>query len=230
MNSQNNLTTAKIRRMLLIAALLICPFLAMQTSNAQQPTVTATLLGSTSVGGPYSQTITITQNQQFFMQLAVTTNFDSSGYTVFYLSNNGSGLFRLVSRVNLSPIHPMTMMPVFNDPTTPDGVAFGGNAGLLDPVNDFDLGYTGDSFNNQPGGSYSLQMITVNTLNAPVGTYTILTDRGVMTDRTGGGFVDRPFSAMLTINVIPEPTTIGLAVVGGGMLLVAAWRKRRSRV
>ena len=230
MNSLTNLTTAKIRRMFLIAALLICPVLAVQNGNAQGPTATGTLTGS---GG--SSTINITGNQQFTLTLAISTNFEAGGYTVFYLvSNNGSGLFQIVGRMNLSPMHPATMMPVFNDPTTPDSSAFGGMNGIMDPfagANPMgsDFGYTGDQTNNQPMGSYSLQMITINALNAPVGQYFIMTDRAIMTDRTGGGFEDRPFMTMATINVIPEPTTVGLAVIGGGMLLVAGWRKRRAR-
>jgi hypothetical protein len=221
MNSQINLP-ATVRRTLLIAALVICPFLAINSSNAQS-TATATLLS----GG--SNSISIGANQSFQLTLSVTTNFVSSGYTVFYqTSPNGSGLFRITARQNLSPVHPVTGINVFNDPTTADGTAFGGNAGLLDPVNDFDLGYTGDQTNNQAAGSFTLQRITITALNVPVGTYTIFLDRGVMTDRTGGGFNDVPMMASITIN-IPEPTTVGLAVVGGGALLIGEWRKRRAR-
>ena len=52
-----------------------------------------------------------------------------------------------------------------------------------------------------------------------------------MTDRTGGGFNDVPMTASFTITVlaVPEPTTVGLAVLGGGVLLIGAWRKRRAR-
>ncbi len=217
------MTAANLRRFLLVAALVVCPLLA----NAQ-----STATGSLTVGGMSS--ITITGNQQFVMNLGVTTNFPASGYTVFYQTGmNGSGLFQLISRVNTSPINPVTMGPVFDDPTTGDATAFSGTNGILMPSNARDLGYTGDQTNNQPMGTYSLQSITVNTLNAPVGTYTIFLDaRTVMTDRTGGGFFDVPFGAgrpgspVLTINVIPEPATVGLAIVGGALLLVVGWRKR----
>ena len=228
MNSQINLTAAKVRRLLLVTALAICPLVASQAVNAQD-TATATLTS----GGANS--ITITGNQQFTLSLAVTTNFAASGYTVFYQSNNGNGFFQLIGRTNTSPINPTTMMRVFNDPTTPDGVAFGGTAGVLNPTNDFDLGFTGDSFNNQPAGSYSLQMVTVQTLNAPPGTFTIFLDnRSILTSRTGGGFNDvnigGPGGPQFTVNVIPEPTTVGLALVGGAALLVAAYRKKRAGV
>jgi len=215
MNSQLNLTT-KLQRFFLIAALAVS-FIAFQSGMAQS-VATATL----NSGG--LTTINITANQSFSMTLGVTTNFVSSGYTVFYTMGGGNGLFQLVSRVN--------NLPLFNDPTTSDAVAFGGTGGLLNPTNDFDLGYTGDQVNNQAAGTFNLQTITVNTLNAPVGQYTIFLDpRAVMTDRTGGGFFDVNMTGnpILTINVIPEPATIGLAVMGGAMLLVVARRKLASR-
>jgi hypothetical protein len=110
--------------------------------------------------------------------------------------------------------------------TTDDGTAFGGDAGLLNPVNDFDLGATNNGSATDPAGTYTIAILTL-TSTAPIGQYTIFTDRGIVTDRTGGAFNDVVFNAMATINVIPEPTTVGLAVMGGGMLLVAGYRKHR---
>lgn len=221
-----NLPVAKLHRLLVIAALALCSLLAFQSANAQS-VATATLTS----GGMNS--ISITQNQQFTLSLAVTTNFVSSGYTVFYQSSM-AGIFQIIARTNTSPIHPTTMMPVFNDPTTSDGVAFGGMAGVMNPSNMFDLGYTGDQTNNQPAGMFSLQTITINTLNAAPGTYTIFLDaRSIMTDRTGGGFNDvnmgGAMGPMFTVTVIPEPTTVGLAVLGGAGLLLVALRKRRAQ-
>jgi hypothetical protein len=200
--------------MLLIAALVVCPFLALQTGNAQSPVVTATLTN----GG--SSTVNIMQGQAFTLTLQITTNFASSGITYFLQSNNGSGLFRLTAR-------DMSMNP-YPDPTTDDMTAFGGDAGLLNPVNDFDLGSTNNGSATDAAGMYTIGILTFSTTAGP-GQYTIFVDRGVVTDRTNNGFEDRAFTAMATINVIPEPTTVGLAVIGGGMLLVAGWRKRRSR-
>jgi hypothetical protein len=75
-----------------------------------------------------------------------------------------------------------------------------------------------------------LQTITVQALNVPVGQYQIFVSQCVMTDRTGGGFNDVPFTAMITLGVltppVPEPTTVGLAVIGGAALLVLGWRRR----
>jgi hypothetical protein len=213
MNTEAKLSAAKLRRMLLLVALIHGPLLTSGLANAQ--TATATLLS----GG--SNTITITGNGTFTMSLGVSTNFVSSGYTVFYMvSANASGLLQLTARTNTSP------GGIFNDPTTPDAIAFTPANGLLDPRNNNDLGYTGDQVNNQPPGTFSLQTITVTALNMLPGQYTISTSSAIMTDRTGGGFNDVPMSAMLTINVIPEPTTVGLAIIGGAALLVVGWRKR----
>ena len=220
MTSVSNLTSAKVRRFFLIAALVVCPFLAVQNGNAQTPVVTGTLNASANQGGPFTtNSITITQNQQFFLQLQITTNFLSSGITYFLQSNNGNGFFRITAR-------DMSWSP-YPDPTTTDGQAFGGDAGLLNPVNDFDLGSTNQGSDTDPAGTFTIAILAINTLNAPVGQYTIFIDRGVVTDRTNNGFEDRAFTAMATINVVPEPTTVGLAVIGGGMLLVAGYRKHR---
>jgi len=214
MNNEAKLSAAKLRRMLLLVALILCPLLTSGLANAQ--TATATLLS----GG--SNTITITGNGTFTMSLGVSTNFVSSGYTVFYMvSANASGLLQLTARTNTSP------GGIFNDPTTPDAIAFTPANGLLDPRNNNDLGYTGDQINNQPPGTFSLQTITVTALNMLPGQYTISTSSAIMTDRTGGGFNDVPMNATIFFSVLaPEPSTVVLGVIGGAGLLVAAWRKR----
>ncbi len=219
MTSSLNLTAAKIRSLFLVTALVICPLFAAQNGNAQA-VATATLTS----GGMNS--ISITSNQTFTLTLAVTTNFISSGFTVFFQSNNGSGRFQLLSRVNNGP---------YPDPTTDDGSAFGGNAGILMPSNMFDLGYTNNGVVTTPAGTYTLLTLQVRGVNAVAGSsYTIFLDnRSIMTDRTGGGFNDvnmgGPNGPQFTVNVIPEPTTVGLAIIGGAALLVVAYRKQRAR-
>ena len=218
MNSLINLTSTKIRRMFLITALIVFPFFAVQSGVAQAVATAAFTAGNSG---------TIFPNGSFTLTLGVTTNFVSGGYTVFYTTSNaGNGLFQIVSRVNNHPL--------FTDPTTSDAVAFGGNAGLLNPTNDFDLGYTGDQINNQAPGTFNLQTITINCLNAPAGNYQFFLDpRSIMVDRTGDGFADVNMTGnpTFTINVlsVPEPATVGLFVVGGAMLLVVARRKRAAR-
>jgi hypothetical protein len=225
MNSLPNLTTAKLRRTLLIAALVVCPFLAVPSGNAQPPVVTAQLLTSNG-----TNTISITGNQTFTLQLIINTNFISSGITVFMQTGaNGSGLFRITDR--MFTMQGGSPFP-YEDPTATNATVLTPANALLDPVNNNDLGATDNDFSLSaaaPAGQYSIFTLTFSTLNAANGQYTIFTDRGVVTDRTGDGFQDRAFSALATINVIPEPTTVGLAVIGGGMLLVAGWRKRRTR-
>jgi hypothetical protein len=211
--------------MLLIAALAVCPFVAFQSGNAQSPVVTATLLNSMG-----QNTFSITSNQTFTLTLTINTNFISSGITVFMQTGaNGSGFFRITDRVFTQ--QGGAPFP-YEDPTATNATVLNPANALLDPVNNNDLGATDNDFSLSaaaPAGQYSIFTLTFSTLNAPNGQYTIFTDRGVVTDRTGDTFNDRAFTALATINVIPEPTTVGLAVIGGGMLLVAGWRKRRTR-
>ena len=50
----------------------------------------------------------------------------------------------------------------------------------------------------------------------------------VVTDRTGGGFNDVPFTAVATINVVPEPS--GSLALAGGISMIAALRRRKRSV
>ena len=215
MNLQTDLGAAKLRRMFLVAALVVCPFLAPESGRAQPPVVIATLTGSNG-----SSTVNITSNQSFTLTLRININFPSAGITYFLRSNDaGSGLFRIAAIDTTGspfPIGPFSPGPC-------------GNACLLDPVNDFDLGATTPNAEPVPPGMYTIATITFSTMNAPLGQYTISTDRGIMTDRTGGGFNDVPFTATATINVIPEPGTVGLALFGGAVLSVTVWQRKRMR-
>lgn len=212
MNPQINLTGAKLRRMLLVTALVVCPLLATKSGRAQA-VVTATLTGSDG-----TSVVNITSNQSFTLTLMISTNFPSNAITYFFRSNPaGSGLFRIVSRDASASPYP-----------TPELICFG-DACLLNPVNDFDLGAGNNGSDITPPGMYTIAVYTFNTENAPLGQYTISTDRGIVTDRTGGGFQDVPFFASATINVVPEPTTLGLALLGGAALSVIVWRRQRRR-
>ena len=183
------------------------------SARAQSPMVTASLIGSNG-----TSTINITGNQSFTLTLMITTNFPSSGITYFLQSNAaGSGFFRIVARDTTGSPYPAPPL-VCN-----------GDACLLNPVNDMDLGGTTNGSATVSAGAYTIETFTFNTENAPVGQYTISTDRGVITDRTGGGFEDRAFAASATINVIPEPNSVGLALMGGAGLLVMVWRRKRAQ-
>lgn len=205
-------TIAKIRTLLLIAAFAVCPLVAFQTAANAQDVATATLTS----GGMNS--ISIGPNGTFTLTLGVTTNFNCGGYTVFYQSNNGQGLFQIISITNLNPVFMLGDVPLPQ---------------LLNPSTMFDLGGASDQTILQPPGTFLLQSVQIEALNAPLGTYTIFLDnRSIMTSRTGGGFNDvnmgGPLGPMFTVQLIPEPATVGLLVMGGAVLVLAVARKRRA--
>ena len=206
----------KARRTIIILALAVCSLLASQQAMAQGDTATATLTPST---------IDITQGSSFQLTLNITTDFVSSGITYFLqVSPNGSGLFRITARDR-------TGAP-YEDATTGDATITTPPSSVLDPVNNHDLGATNTDPPTDPPGSYFIATITLLAdASIPFGTYTIFLDnRSIVTDNDGGGFEDRPISAMATINVVPEPSTVGLAFVGGAGLLFLLRRKPRTRV
>ena len=204
----------RLRPLILLTVLFVGSLSVLPAARAQSG-ATATLTS----GGLNS--VTINQNGTFTLTLGITTSFISSGYTVFYQSNNGSGLFQITGRTSLDPLYPFPVIDPIPFPV------------LLNPTTAFDFGATISNPNvTHPAGTFNLQAVTINALNAPVGTYTIFLDnRSIMTDRTGGGFTDvnfgGPSGPSFTINVIPEPATTGLLAVAGVIVLAAAGRKRR---
>jgi hypothetical protein len=208
-----HLPLSTIRRSLLLIALLAS--LAFPTlTRAQAPVVTATLTGSNG-----SSTVNITSNQSFTLTLTIQTNFVSGGISYFFRSNAaGSGLFRITTfDATGSPYPPSPL--ICSGP---------GDPCLLDPSNNNDLGGAVHG-GTVSAGTYTIATFTFNTLNAPLGQYTISTDRGIITDRSAGGFADRPFTAVATINVVPEPSIVGLALFGGALLSVMVWRRQPMR-
>ncbi len=211
-----------LRRHLLVFAMLFSSSLALPSGYGQS-TATATLIS----GG--ANFVNITPGQSFTLSLGVTTNFISSGYTVFYQAVGGPApaFFQITARSNTSPINPDTGMPVFTLLPTfdPFPVPF--------PYSR-DLGATGDQTHNQPPGTFSLHDLTIMALPSAVpGSYSYRLDpRSIMTDRTGGGFFDVNMGGAsgptFTINVIPEPATIALAAVGGAVVLLVFRRRLRA--
>lgn len=102
------------------------------------------------------------------------------------------------------------------------------NSGLIAPRTG-DFGATGG---NRGANTYLLANITFQLAgNAPVGTFTLQTTTigGTKSAFSDQGFGDRLVPAAgYDITVIPEPATIGLAVMGGVMLLGVALRKRSN--
>ncbi len=204
---------APLRHLFLIVALSAASFFAFPTVRAQD-TATATLTS----GGANS--ITIGANGAFNLTLGITFNFPSSGYTVFYQSNNGQGLFQINSRTLLDPFFNQAGNPSFPQ--------------ILNPSNMGDLGaMVTDIGNPHPPGTFTLQSVNISARNAPVGVYTIFLDsRSIMTSRTGGGFTDVNIGGssgpVFTVNVVPEPSTIGLFGIGAAALGAMVWRRRRA--
>lgn len=198
-----------LRRFLFVISLFISIALAWQNGNAQDA-ATATL----TAGGLNSATIG--SNGTFTLTLGVTTNFTSVGYSVFYQSNNGSGLFQITGRTNLNPFFTMGGNPPFPM--------------LLNPSNMFDLGYTSNQVNNPPPGTFNLQAVDFRALNAPIGTYTIFLDsRSIMVNTAFQDVnIGGPSGPVFTVNVVPEPTIVGLLAMAGVVGSILAWRKRRA--
>ncbi len=169
----------KIRLGLFLASVFVSLF-AISTGNAQ--TVSATLTS----GG--SASATIGSSEEFPVTFTITTNFVSNGITYFLQSDNGSGFFQITARdASASP---------YTDHTTSNAVAFGGTAGVLNPVNDFDLGATGS---NTAAGTHTIGILTIKALNAPPGSYTIyLEGRSTVSDQF---FTDVPVQATLSLTV-----------------------------
>jgi hypothetical protein len=206
-------TNSILKNGLLVIALVLFPLLASERASAQN--ATATVLNG---GNPF---VTSTPGGTFTFDLNIVTTFSSVGITYFYQSNNGSGFFSLIARnIGASP---------FSDLITSDAVAFTGPNGLLDPVNNDDLGAViADTTMPLPPGSYFISTITVSISGAITpGTYTIFLDsRTIVAD---GQFNDHQVTSnIFTVNIIPEPATTGLAVLGGVMLLAFVWRARRA--
>jgi hypothetical protein len=203
-----------LRKIALVAVLGAWLLLPCQTVLAQGATATASLFQT----GSGLSTFNITNNQIFQLTLMLNNNFVSSGITYFLaVSNNGSGLFQITARdLTLSPY------PEAAPITLPC---------LLSPVCNQDLGSTiNGGVGSVPPGNYTVAVLTLQALNVPAGQYTIFLDpRAVVTDRTGGGFNDVSVTGgIATINVIPEPGTTILAVLGGIVLLIQLSRTKRA--
>lgn len=212
--SKFKLRTAKTRRIYLVLALVLFALLASERASAQN--ATATLFS----GGLPS--ITITTTGTFTLDLNIATTFQSIGidYFLYMLDSAGLGQFEISARnIDGSPFSVV-------DPR-PDIV--GNPHGILDPVNDFDLGGSIPNLQNPlPAGSYfvaTLTLIPTSGAYTP-GVYHIhLDSRGNVADNN---FNDHAITSnTFTITVVPEPATSALAALGGVMLLAFVWRARR---
>ena len=209
-------TNSKFKLSVLVLAVALFPLFASEKASAQNST------GFLTQTGTGLTTFTINLGQTFSLDLNILNTFNSVGITYFYQTGaNGSGLFSLASRSTTGSPYP--------DNTNADGVIFLPANALLDPVNGTtaqpsDLGATCNTCPIAPG-TYFMSTFTFST-TAGIGTYTIFLDsRGSVAD---SDFNDHILNAnTITINVVPEPATTGLAVLGGVMLLAFVWKARR---
>ena len=210
--SKFKLGTAKARRIYVVIALALFPLLASERASAQN--ATATLFS----GGLPS--ITITTTGTFTLDLSIVTTFQSIGITYFLQMLDAAGLGQFeISAWNNDGSPFIRELP---------GVV-GFPQGVLDPVNDFDLGGAIPDVNNPlPAGSYfvaTLTLIPTSGAYTP-GVYHIhLDSRGIVVDNN---FNEHAITSnTVTITVVPEPATAALAVMAGVMLFAFGWRARR---
>jgi hypothetical protein len=174
-NSKFKLGTAKARRICLVVALALFPFLASEKTFGQN--VTGYLFQSGT--GFMTFNIDRTTTSTFQLDLNIMVPFNSVSISYWYQTGaNGSGLFSITSRTTTGSPYP--------DNTTSDGQAFLPANALLDPVTGTpaqpsDLGATCNTC-PVPGGQHFISRFTFSiSPEIPIGTYTIFLDnRGVV--------------------------------------------------
>jgi hypothetical protein len=192
-NSKFKLGTAKVRRIYLVIALALFPFLASEKASAQN--ATATILN----GGMPGITLPV-GGGAFTFDINLTTTFPSVGITYFLQSNDGSGFFCIIGR--------QTSGSPFSDCGNQPEPASAINRACLDPVNDNDLGCVVPNPNQPvPPGSYFISTIflSYSAALAP-GVYHIFFDsRGIVNDGPPN-FNDHAITSnTFTVTIVPAP-------------------------
>ena len=189
------------RRIYLVIALILFPFLACERAVAQ--TVNGFLFQSGT--GFTTFNIDRSTTSTFQLDLNIDPTFSSIAVAGLFMQTgaNGSGLFSATARnIAGSP---------YNDLITPDSVAFTPANGLLDPVNNNDLGAVITNPNMPiPPGQYFVARLTFSiNPDIPLGTYTIFLDnRGIVGDEF---LNDHPLVAnTVTINIVGTPPALSL--------------------
>ncbi len=149
-------------------------------------------------------TFNIDRSTTSTFQLDLNAQVPFSSYWMIYFFQtgaNGSGLFSVIARNTTGTPYP--------DNTTPDGTAFSPPNGLLDPVNNFDLGASCATC-PVPAGQYFFGRLTFSiSPDIPFGTYTIFLDnRGAVMDEF---FNEHPLvTNAVTINIVGTPPALAL--------------------
>ena len=206
-NSKFKLGTAKARRIYLVIALALFPLLASEKASAQNATATILNGGLPGITLPFG-------GGTFTFDINIMTTFSSIGMTYFLQSTDGSGFFSLTGRnVVGSPFSDVLpiMFPVD-----------------LDPVTNVDLGGGVPDLNNPapPGNIFIATFSLSYSATLAPGVYHIFLDsRAIVADTN---FNDHTVTGnQFTVTIVPEPATVGLAVLGGVMLLGFVWKARR---
>lgn len=198
-NPTSKFARIQSRRIYALLALFVLPFLANERMSAQNATgyLFQTGTGATTLNIDRSTTGT------FQLDFNVMVPFSSNGVQYFLETGaNGSGRFSVIAR--------NTMGTPYTDIITSDGVAFTPANGLLDPVNNNNLGGTSpDLAMPEPPGQYFIARLTFSIRSdIPVGTYTIFLNRALMTDPS---FNDHALVAnTVTINIVGVPPQLAL--------------------
>jgi len=143
----------------------------------------------------------------------------------YYLSmfGAGSGNFRIVDR----NIGASTYNDLYNDDATVEGAV----SGLLDPINDHDLGgsLANPMTTSNGAGTFLVADFTIGVLpGTPFGSYVLVTDSpaGVGWAGPNPDFTDHEFTSHGSFSiVVPEPASIAML----GLAFVGVFRKRTSR-
>lgn len=204
------------RRIYVIMALLFFLFLASEKASAQNATGVLAQTGT----GLTTFTIDLSTTTTFQLNLDITNSFLSTYLIYFLQSNDGSGLFTIIGRdIASSP---------YVDLTTSDAEALGNPNGILNPSNARDLGAAINNIGMPlAAGSYFVATLTLQINGAITpGTYHIFLDsRSVVDDQN---LMDHTLTAnTVTINIVPEPETTGLIVLGSVVLFRLAYQRGR---
>lgn len=167
-------------------------------------------------------TVTVAPGGAFTFTLDVTSNNTSLTGLDYNLLASQAELFQITAR-NLAS-------SAFNNPITADNALFINGAALsLSPGESQDLGAFSNATQTAPLNALFVATYTVRALTSAMpGSYTLGTSNESASDDQFNTV--SMTGASLTINVVPEPQTIHLLMVGTVMLVVSLYRRLGTRI